>query len=78
MRADEYLMAPSLLDKPGLRDDKLRGIKQRRGGRGGVAQRGVAPITEWRVQMEAGAANLEAARSTLYRAFNGMLKCHGN
>lgn len=31
MRADEYLMAPSLLDKPGLRDDKLRGIKQRRG-----------------------------------------------
>lgn len=42
MRANEYLMAPSLLDKSELRDDKQRGIKQARrekiqkGGRVGV------------------------------------------
>lgn len=30
MRANEYLMAPSLLDKPELRDDKQRGIKKAR------------------------------------------------
>lgn len=47
MRADEYLMALSLLDKSGLRDDKRRGIKQawrekkdsRKGGRRGEGHR---------------------------------------
>lgn len=56
MRADEYLMAPSLLDKSKLRDDNRRGIKQalkkeknsRKGrGRWGWAQRGASQILNY-------------------------------